>query len=111
MTMSRMKQIVMAGVTLALATPMLVEAQDKGADTFKWQCAMCHGSDGSGNTGMGKSMGVKPLNSPEVQKMSDANLKNLISNGKGKMPAYKGKLRDDEIQAVIKFITTFDSSK
>jgi len=55
---------------------------------------------------MGKSMGLKPLSSPEVQKMSDADMAALINNGKGKMPAFKGKLSDDEISAVVKYVRT-----
>jgi len=77
-----------------------------GAAIFKAKCAMCHGPDGSASTGMGKSMGLKPLGSPEVQKMSEADLIALISNGKGKMPASKGKLSDDEISAVAKYVHT-----
>ena len=77
-----------------------------GAAIFKATCAMCHGPDGSASTGMGKSMGLKPLGSPEVQKMSEADLIALISNGKGKMPASKGKLSDDEISAVAKYVHT-----
>ena len=77
-----------------------------GAAVFKAKCAMCHGADGSASTGMGKSMGLKPLSSPEVQKMSDADLTALVNSGKGKMPAYKGKLSDDEISAVVKYVKT-----
>lgn len=77
-----------------------------GAAIFKAKCAMCHGADGSASTGMGKSMGLKPLSSPEVQKMSDADMTTLVANGKGKMPASKGKLTDDEIGAVVKYVHT-----
>ena len=77
-----------------------------GAAVFKAKCAMCHGADGSASTGMGKSMGLKPLGSPEVQKMSDADMTALVTNGKGKMPAFKGKLSDDEIGAVVKYVHT-----
>ena len=67
---------------------------------------MCHGADGSASSGMGKSMGLKALGSPEVQKMSDADMTTLVTNGKGKMPAYKGKLSDEEISAVVKYVQT-----
>ena len=93
-------------VSLALAIPTVAFAQGSGADIFKAKCAMCHGADGSASTGMGKSMGLKPLSSPEVQKMSDADLTALITNGKGKMPAYKGKLSDADISAVVKYVRT-----
>ena len=77
-----------------------------GADTFKAKCAMCHGADGSGQTAMGKSMGLKDLGSAEVQKLSDADLNGIITNGKGKMPKYDGKLSADEISSVVKYIRT-----
>jgi mono/diheme cytochrome c family protein len=77
-----------------------------GAAVFKAKCAMCHGADGSASTGMGKSMGLKPPSSPEVQRMSNADLTSVVTNGKGKMPAYKGKLSDDEISAVVKYVKT-----
>ena len=77
-----------------------------GAAIYKSKCAMCHGADGSASSGMGKSMGLKPLGSPEVQKTSDADMTALVTNGKGKMPASKGKLTDDEISAVVKYVKT-----
>jgi mono/diheme cytochrome c family protein len=89
---------------LALTSSAFAAAD--GAAVFKAKCAMCHGADGSASTGMGKTMGLKPLSSPEVQKMSDADLTALVTNGKGKMPAYKGKLTDDEIGAVVKYVKT-----
>jgi len=93
-------------LALVLAIPAAAFAQGSGGDIFKAKCAMCHGPDGSASTGMGKTMGLKPLSSPEVQKMSDADLTALITNGKGKMPAYKGKLSDADISAVVKYVRT-----
>jgi cytochrome c6 len=89
---------------LALAGTAFAAAD--GSAIFKAKCAMCHGADGSASTGMGKSMGLKPLGSPEVQKMSDADMTALVTNGKGKMPALKGKLTDEEISAVVKYVHT-----
>ena len=104
--MSCNKPTALVVLALVLAIPALAFAQGSGADIFKAKCAMCHGADGSASTGMGKSMGLKPLSSPEVQKMSDADLTALVTNGKGKMPASKGKLTDDEISAVVKYVKT-----
>ena len=104
--MSCFKRIALVGLALALAIPTVAFAQGSGADIFKAKCAMCHGADGSASTGMGKTMGLKPLSSPEVQNMSDADLTALITNGKGKMPAYKGKLSDADIAAVVKYVKT-----
>jgi cytochrome c6 len=102
--MKTYKSMILVGLALVLAIPTIAFAQGTGADTFKAKCAMCHGADGSASSGMGKTMGLKPLGSPEVQKMSDADLNALITNGKGKMPAMKGKLTDAQITDVVKYI-------
>jgi len=89
------------------ALGMSIAAMADGASIFKAKCAMCHGADGSGNTPMGKSMGLRDLGSAEVQSSSDTDLAAVISNGKGgKMPAYKGKLSDSDISDVVKYIRT-----
>jgi len=64
------------------------------------------GADGTGNTQMGKSMGLKDLGSADVQKQSDADLTAVVSKGKGKMPAYGGKLSDEDISALVKYVRT-----
>jgi len=104
--MNLVNRIALVGLGLALAIPTIAAAQAKGHDTFQAKCAMCHGADGSASSGMGKSMGLKPLSSPEVQKMSDADLIALITNGKGKMPASKGKLTDAQIADVAAYVKT-----
>lgn len=81
-------------------------AQGTGADTYKSKCQMCHAADGSGNTPAGKSTKVNPFNSPDVVKMSDDDLIGVTKKGKGKMPAYAGKLTDDQIKDVIGYVRT-----
>jgi cytochrome c6 len=81
-------------------------AQNDGAALFKAKCAPCHGPDGKGETPMGKAVKARDLGSDEVQKESDAQFTETISNGKGKMPAYKGKLTDDQIKQLVSFIRT-----
>jgi len=77
-----------------------------GADVFKAKCALCHGPDGKGQTPMGKNMNVRDLGSADVQSQSDADLNNNITNGKGKMPKYDGKLTKDQISDLVKYIRT-----
>ena len=98
----KIKNLLLVGCMAMASTAFAAD----GAAIFKAKCAMCHGPDGSASTGMGKSMGLKPLSSPEVQSMSAADLTALVNNGKGKMPAFKGKLTDDEISGVVKFVKT-----
>ena len=77
-----------------------------GAAIYQAKCAMCHGPDGAGQTPMGKNLKLRPLGSADVQKQTDAELVKWITDGKGKMPAYKGKLTPADIDAVVGFIRT-----
>ena len=81
-----------------------------GATVFKSKCVTCHGSDGSG-TAVGKSLKVADLRSDEVQKKSDAELIQSVSDGKGNMPGFKGNITDDEIHAAITFVRTLAAKK
>ena len=75
-----------------------------GAAIYKAKCAMCHGPDGAGQTTMGKNMKLRDLRSADVQAQTDAQLNKWIADGKGKMPAYKGKLTPADIDALVGFI-------
>jgi mono/diheme cytochrome c family protein len=81
-------------------------AQDSGAATYAAKCQMCHGADGMGATPAGKAMKAIPFNDPQILSKSDADLIAATKAGKGKMPAYAGKLSDGDIKAVIVYIHT-----
>jgi mono/diheme cytochrome c family protein len=107
-----MRVFVWAGTTLlalVLGLSLLsttAGAQSDGAALFKAKCAPCHGPDGKGQTPMGKAVKARDLGSEEVQKESDAQLTEIVNNGKGKMPAYKGKLTDAQIKDLVAFVRT-----
>jgi len=79
-------------------------AQAAPATPYAAKCQMCHGATGLGDTPAGKAMGARPFNSPEVVKSSDADLLVVIKNGKGKMPAFAGKLTDPQLTALVAYI-------
>jgi mono/diheme cytochrome c family protein len=81
-------------------------AQASGTTTYSAKCQMCHGADGMGATPAGKAMKAIPFNDPQILNKSDAELIAATKNGKGKMPAYAGKLSDGDIKAVIAYIHT-----
>jgi len=74
---------------------------DAGAD-YKAKCAMCHGANGEGKA----AMKTRDFASADVQKQSDAELTDIITKGKGKMPSYDGKLSKDQIGDLVKWIRT-----
>jgi cytochrome c6 len=88
-------------VVLSLSLP--ASAQDASA-LYKSKCAGCHGADGTGSA-MGKKMGAHDFTAAEVQGMSDAQLTDIITNGKNKMPKY-GSLKPEEIKGLVTYIRT-----
>ena len=78
--------------------------------TFRTKCAMCHGPDGSGSE-VGKSMNVPDLRLPVVQKLADAELAQVISNGKGGMPSFKNSLSEGQIHALVAYIRSLHRDK
>lgn len=86
-----------------LVAPPSIQAQD-AASLFKSKCAGCHGPDGTGSA-MGKKMGAHDFTSTDVQKMSDTELADTITNGKNKMPSYKS-LTPDQVKGLVAYIRT-----
>jgi mono/diheme cytochrome c family protein len=75
-----------------LASPAHAQNAMAGKEIYTKKCQTCHGADGSGNPGMAKALKVefKALGGPEVQKMSDADLKKVVTEGMGKMKPVSG---------------------
>ena len=73
---------------------------------------LCHGPDGSANTGMGKALNAKDLTSAQVQSsFTDVEAVAAIKDGVAKegvtrMTAFGGKLSDEEIKALVAYVRT-----
>jgi mono/diheme cytochrome c family protein len=91
------------GVVLSFS--LSVCAQTASDTPYTAKCAGCHGSDGAGSA-MGKTMGTHDFTSAQVQQMSDSQLSDIITNGKGKMPAYGKSLKPDDIRGLVAYIRT-----
>jgi cytochrome c6 len=91
-------------ITLLMLVASVALAAPGAAETYKTKCASCHGPDGSGQTAVGKSMKIRDLRSAEVQKQTDADLEKIITDGKGKMPAYKAKLSVADIASLVAYV-------
>jgi len=100
-----MKTLLSMVVLLGLVMVARPAMADDAAALYKSKCQVCHGPDGKG-TAAGQKMGAKDFQSPEVQKASDADLIKITKDGKDKMPKYDGKLTDDQIKGLIKYIRT-----
>jgi mono/diheme cytochrome c family protein len=82
-------RIVLTAFTLACLSAAAVSAADvkAGQAAYEKSCKSCHGPDGTANPALAKMLKVDigDLKSAEVQSMTDADLKKIITDGKGKM--------------------------
>ncbi|HEX3155474.1 MAG TPA: cytochrome c [Candidatus Angelobacter sp.] len=95
-----LSMLVLLGAMMMISRPAM--ADDVEA-VYKSKCQVCHGADGKGSP-VGQKLGVRDFHSPDVAKESDADLLKITKEGKGKMPKFEGKLTDDQIKALIKYI-------
>ncbi len=73
---------------------------------FQANCAKCHGK-----TAEGRHFGGPSLISDKTAAASAADLRNIITNGKGRMPKYTGKLTSEQIDALVQQIKTLSKKE
>jgi cytochrome c6 len=96
--------VLATALAFVLTLPSSAHAQNASETLYKSKCAACHGADGTGSA-MGKKMGAHDFTTADVQKMSDAELTDTITNGKNKMPKY-GSLKPEEVKGLVAYIRT-----
>ena len=88
-----------------LCAPSLLAAQSSSADSltanpvFQNNCAKCHGKSAGGRFMAGPS-----LVSEKVTSAAADGLRDVITNGKGRMPKFSGKLSPAEIDTLVQQI-------
>jgi mono/diheme cytochrome c family protein len=84
-----------------------VSAADAKA-LFDSKCAKCHGKDGRAKSLHARHEHARDLTSADWQNdVTDERIYNSISNGKGKMPSFKQKLSDDQINSLVSYVRQF----
>jgi len=99
--------VVFFGLMATMAGIALAADAKAGEDTFNKSCKMCHGDKGATpNPNIAKMFGVPipVLGSKDVQAKSDADLKTVITQGKGKMP--KTTVTGGDVDNVIAYVRT-----
>lgn len=69
-----------------------------GREVYARYCVGCHGASGQGGTGTKLNEGAVIAAYPDP-----ADQLAIIANGENQMPAYTGKLSDEELSAVVRF--------
>ena len=102
--------LTLVGMLCCLAVPS-AEAQSDADKIYKTNCVLCHSADGSGGSPTGKAMHAKDLRSDEVQKQSDAALSEVITKGRGKMPAFGAKIKPDDVTKLVAYVRALPNKK
>ena len=95
---------VLAVIALVAGIVQPAVAQSDGASVYASKCQMCHAEDGTGGTPAGKALKTPSLLTPAVVKESNAELNEAITKGRGRMPAFAGRLTATEINDVTGYI-------
>jgi cytochrome c oxidase subunit II len=83
----------------------MADIMARGEKVFAANCVACHGAQGQGGVG-------KPLAGSAIVQDADKNKQlQIVLNGKGAMPAWKGKLSDTDIAAVVTYTKNSWSNK
>ena len=118
MRLSIVKLVVLAVLVLS-CVPVLLNTvmsaptgfrpvSEDGAALFGQKCAICHGKDGKGQA-QWRAKGQPDFTDSHFQSStSDQQISDTIHNGKGKyMPAFKGKLSDEQIASLVAQVRAF----
>lgn len=103
-----MKKAIATILALAGGCSTVLAADAKaGQESYNKACKSCHGTTGAPNPAIAKMMKVdmRNLSSPEVQGESDAEMKKIVMEGKGKMKPVKT-LSGGDIDNVIAWLRT-----
>ena len=93
----KIKEIVLQIAFFMVVTSFIQPNQQIiGKEVFEKNCSKCHGKDGTK-----KAFGVKSL---EKSQLTTAESFDIITNGKGKMPSWKGTLTNEQINQVVEYI-------
>ena len=85
-----------------------IEVPGDAKTTFDDKCASCHGKDGRAKSLHAKHVHARDLTDAAWQNdVSDERLFNSISNGRNKMPAFKKKLSEAQIDELVAYVRRF----
>jgi mono/diheme cytochrome c family protein len=78
----------------------------KGKLIYETNCLMCHGASGKGDGFIGATLRPTPadLTGPRARATSDKDLLTVIQDGRAAMPAWKTRLKEQDIQNVLAHI-------
>jgi len=83
------------------------ESIEHGKKRWSYDCAMCHGADGSGKSDLASDMKLQltDFRDPKALKdQTDGELFYIIKNGKGQMPGEADRAKPDQIWDMVNYV-------
>ena len=106
--------VALGGVWSVSDASAAAAAGANGQEVYELKCMTCHGQTGRGDGPTANALNKKPQDFAEAGFFAarpDADLKTTIVSGKTPMPAFRGKLKAKEIEAVIAYIKSLGTKK
>jgi len=98
-------------LTHATKTSAVASAAPTASDAktiFDAKCGTCHGKDGRAKSLHAKHVHARNFTDANWQnEVTDERLFNSISNGRNKMPSFKKKLSEEEINSLVSYVRHF----
>ena len=92
----------LAGAGCGGGSPADVGAGDPDRPLYEARCGVCHGLDGSPR---GPAAAAGDLGDPDWRdQVSEAEIREVILEGRGKMPSFREKLTEDELDRVVGYV-------
>lgn len=102
-----------AHVRLASTDPTFIPSvQPDAAEIFTRNCAPCHGKEGKGDGPAAPALTPRPADLTDhdlLAQVNDDELLQLISQGKGAMPAFRTMLSEEQLQAMVEYVRGLSS--
>jgi len=86
------------------AKPMRSAEMTSPRSLYIQNCARCHGSNGKAQTREGRRLEADDLTTSDAKDISDAKLRRIITNGRGKMPAFGKRLNSSQITQIMGYV-------
>ncbi len=96
----------MAAAGLVAASTVCAADLEQGKKIFEDKCMSCHGADGKGSAKMSEMLKVKVADLTASHK-SDAEILQLLTEGKKPMPSFGKRLSKEEMHAVAEYAKHF----
>ncbi len=97
--MKTFRLVVTVASVFVVVTGAFAQTKLTADPVFQQNCSKCHGKDGDG-----RFMGGPSLIADKATGMSADDLNKTITEGKGRMPKYGGKLTPEQINTLVQEI-------